>query len=309
MIFPALMIFMDRKDKILKHVSKAGFGLEIGPSHSPIAPKKEGYQVHTIDHLNREGLIEKYQELGVQLENIEDVDFVWRGETYAELTGKTRFYDWVIASHVIEHTPDLVGFLNHCAEIMKDDAVLSLAVPDKRYCFDRFRPLTGLSGIIDAHYRKGRAHTPGTVAEYYLNIVARDGQLAWDASGNSRDGENYSFIYSLRNTLEGMAQAVNGEFIDVHAWCFTPHSFRLIVQDLFDLGLIPFREVGFHSTEGSEFFVTLGRTGKGIAESRFEMVKIIEAEVAEPAIPIHTDPPVRTGVVSNLVNRLTKRAT
>src|SRR6185437_1662157 len=104
-------------------------------SFRPTAAKKDGYQVYVVDHLNREQLIEKYQHDPVATENIEEVDFVWRGQPYAELTGRTKFYDWIIASHVIEHTPDLIGFLNDCDSILKDDGILSLAVPDKRFCF------------------------------------------------------------------------------------------------------------------------------------------------------------------------------
>jgi hypothetical protein len=99
---------MNRKEKLLYHVRKSGVGIEIGPSFRPTVAKKDGFQVHVMDHANREQLVEKYQGHDVAVEDIEEVDFVWRGETYAELTGKTRFYDWIIASHLIEHTPDLI---------------------------------------------------------------------------------------------------------------------------------------------------------------------------------------------------------
>jgi len=36
---------MNRKDKILSFLDKRGKGLEIGPSHNPITPKKEGFSV------------------------------------------------------------------------------------------------------------------------------------------------------------------------------------------------------------------------------------------------------------------------
>jgi 2-polyprenyl-3-methyl-5-hydroxy-6-metoxy-1,4-benzoquinol methylase len=155
---------MDREAIILRHVDKTGRGIEIGPSHSPVAPKSEGYRVDIIDHMDRDGLIAKYREHNLRLENIEEVDFVWRGESYADLTGKTGHYDWIIASHLIEHTTDLIGFLNHCDEVLRDDGVISLAVPDKRYCFDRFRPITGLARLIDGHQNPGARHSPGTIA-------------------------------------------------------------------------------------------------------------------------------------------------
>ena len=269
---------MNRKEKVLRHINKNGQGVEIGPSHSPVAPKKEGYKVHIIDHMSREQLIAKYKDHHVNLENIEEVDFVWRGENYSELTGKDKYYDWIIASHVIEHTPDFLGFLNDCDTILKEDGVISLAVPDKRYCFDHYRPITGISQIIDSHFQKTIIHTPGTVAEYYLNVVSKAGNIAWDSSATGR----YNFVHSLEDALQGMKSALNeNAYLDVHAWCFVPHSFRLIVHDLFRLGLIPFQEVGFFQTEGCEFYVTLGRNGQGINRSRLEILDIIESEIKD----------------------------
>jgi hypothetical protein len=69
---------------------------------------------------------------------------------------------------------------------------------------------------------------------------------------------------------------------DVHNWCFVPHSFRLLVHDLYILGHTRMREVAFHPTEGCEFYVTLGRHGQGPAMSRYELLKAIDAELAPP---------------------------
>jgi hypothetical protein len=268
---------MTRREKVLSHINTNDIGIEIGPSHAPIVTKKDGHQVHIIDHMTREQLIEKYKDHGLQLNNIEEVDFVWKGESYSELTGKKKFYNWVIASHLIEHTPDLISFLNDCDAIMKDDGVISLVIPDKRYCFDHFRPITGLSKIIDGHFNKNTIHTPGTAAEYFLNVVASKGRIAWDSSSKGK----YQFVHSLNDALDGIDRtSKKKEYIDIHSWCFTPNSFRLIIHDLHSLGLIPFKEVSFFPTEGCEFYITLGRHGKGIKESRLEMLKIIEAEIS-----------------------------
>ena len=271
---------MNRKEKVLRYITQNGHGIEIGPSHNPIAPKKKGYKVHIIDHMSREQLISKYKDHDVNLENIEEVDFIWQGENYSDLTGKGKFYDWIIASHVIEHTPDLIGFLKDCDTILRDDGVISLVVPDKRYCFDHYRPVSGLSKIIDSHLQKNSIHTQGTVAEYYLNVVSKAGSIAWDSNTTG----NYNCVHSLENALQGMKSVLNEKaYLDVHAWCFVPHSFRLIIHDLFHLGFVPFQEVGFFSTEGCEFYITLSRNGKGINRSRLEMLDIIESEITTGA--------------------------
>ena len=272
---------MNRQNKVLKHININGHGLEIGPSHNPIAPKKEGYKVDIIDHMSRKQLIIKYKDHNVNLENIEEVDFVWQGESYSELTGKKKHYDWIIASHMIEHTPDLIGFLKDCDTILKDNGVISLIIPDKRYCFDHHRPNTGISKIIDHHFQKTNIHTPGTVAEYFLNVVSIDGNIAWNAGTTGK----YNFVHTLENAIQEMNAVLNeNKYLDVHSWCFVPHSFRLIINDLFHLGLIPFQEIDFLPTDGCEFYITLGRNGQGINISRLEMLEIIESELLDNAI-------------------------
>ena len=67
---------------------KTKIGLEIGPSHAPLAPKKAGFNVQIIDHMTKKQLIEAYKAHKGNIDNIEEVDFVWSGQSYAELPGK-----------------------------------------------------------------------------------------------------------------------------------------------------------------------------------------------------------------------------
>ena len=99
--------------------------------------------VETIDHATREELVDKYRPHNVDVSQIETVDWVWKGEPLDELLGPERHgaYDFFIASHVIEHFPDLLGFLRNVENLLRVGGVLSLVIPDKRYCFDFFKPL------------------------------------------------------------------------------------------------------------------------------------------------------------------------
>lgn len=272
---------MSRQKNILSQIDKNGFGIEIGPSHNPIAPKKAGYKVDIIDHISKEKLVEKYNHNNLNISNIEDVDFIWNGESYSELTGKRNYYDWIIASHLIEHTPDLIAFLNDCSAVLNDAGVLALVIPDKRFCFDRFRPITSLSQIVDSHYSKNKIHTPGTIAEYFLNVVSKSGTIAWQEGVTGK----YEFCHTLSDAIVPMKAALEtGAYVDVHAWCFVPSSFRLLIEDLFALGLIDLREVKFAQTSVNEFYVILSRNGKGPDLSRKEIVDDIEIELIEGSI-------------------------
>jgi SAM-dependent methyltransferase len=266
-----------RKERVLSGLDRRGIGVEIGPSHDPIAPKGEGFRVHVIDHASRAELVEKYRDHNVELDRIEEVDFVWRGESYAELTGQRDHYDWVIASHAIEHTPDLIAFLADCDAILKDDGVLSLVIPDKRYEFDRFRPLTGIAAVVDAHLAGRKAPSPGSVAEHHLYAAAKAHTIAWYAGAPG----SYSLVHSDGDTRRRVRETIEKSVHhDVHNWCFVPHSFRLLVEDLHVLGYTRLREASFHPTEGGEFYVTLSRKGPGPGIPRLELLRIIDAESA-----------------------------
>jgi hypothetical protein len=56
---------MTREEVILEHIKRDGLGLEIGAGWSPIAPKKQGFRVHVLDHCDKKALIEKYRPHGI----------------------------------------------------------------------------------------------------------------------------------------------------------------------------------------------------------------------------------------------------
>ncbi|RME60617.1 MAG: methyltransferase domain-containing protein, partial [Candidatus Dadabacteria bacterium] len=253
-----------------------------GPSYNPIAPRKDGYNVDIIDVESKEELLKRYEHLGIDLSVVEDVTFIWKGEKYRELVGNDKYYDWIIASHVIEHTPDLIEFINDCSEILKQDGVLALVVPDKRFCFDFYRPLTSLSAVINAHVHKESAVSLGAVAEHHLYAVMRNGVIAWEGYA----GRTLNFAHSLddaRRVLgEKKADIYSPNLAYVHSWCFVPHSFRILIRDLFDLGFIDMDEIAFYPTVGHEFYIVLGKNRRATDRpSRMEMLYAIEDEMME----------------------------
>ncbi|MBD5778704.1 methyltransferase domain-containing protein [Pelagicoccus sp. NFK12] len=262
---------MSRTERILSLIDPHGYGLEIGPSHSPIAPKSEGFNVETIDHDTREGLIRKYRDHPVDINKIEEVDYVWRGERYPDLIGSHEKYDWIIASHVIEHTPDLIAFLRDCEAVLKPSGTLALAVPDKRYCFDQFRPISGLASVVDAHFAKRTTHSPGSMAEFYLNATSKGGKIGWDKNEVGK----IEFIHTPEIAAQKMREAATqNTYNDIHSWCFTYSSFRLMVHDLFSLDLIQLSETESYDTTGCEFFIGLSKNGIGLRLSREELLHL-----------------------------------
>ena len=251
---------LSRFDKVFAKLDKAGLGIEIGPSHNPIAPKKLGFNVHILDHACAEDLKKKYKNHGVQIENIEEVDYIWKGEPFESLVGKKNHYDWIIASHVIEHIPDTISFLKHCDSILKNDGKLSLVIPDKRFCFDYFLPLSSTGNIIDAFENKNIRPSSGQIFDAFANSVKKGNEIAWSKDFvGLPDTLIHNFSDAKRNIQE---HKNNSEYVDVHCWRFVPSSFCLIISDLFNLNLTNFEIIQFYETEGCEFYVTLAKRKK-----------------------------------------------
>jgi len=85
-------------------------------------------------------------------ENIEDivpVDYVWRGKTPVEAVDHGVYFDYLVASHVAKHVPDMIGWFGEIPAVLKAGEVLSLEVPDKRFTFDCQRDVSGASEFID----------------------------------------------------------------------------------------------------------------------------------------------------------------
>jgi SAM-dependent methyltransferase len=250
-----------RKELIFKRIDPRGHGLEIGPSHNPLAPKVDGFDVQILDYTDREGLIRKYLELGVDPGRIEEVDHVWNGEPYADLVGGEGVFDWVISSHSLEHIPDMVGFLLDCRRILKPGGVLALALPDHRFTFDHLRPASSLASVIDAHLRQDRNPTPGTVAEFNLLFARKGGFDSWSrwSSTRLRTGDKGNPPGKARQAM--LDRIRSPEYVDVHVWCLTPRSFGGIVEGLIQLGLLEDMELLEPPTpRDSEFFAFLKRT-------------------------------------------------
>ncbi|WP_255346821.1 bifunctional 2-polyprenyl-6-hydroxyphenol methylase/3-demethylubiquinol 3-O-methyltransferase UbiG [Thioalkalivibrio sp. AKL10] len=269
---------MDRSEKLLSCVDEEGRGLEIGPNHRPLAPKSRGYNVETLDWLDKESVIRECLRSGLDPSSVEDIDYLWAGERYADLVDLSRGgFDWIIASHVVEHVPDLVAFLRDCEEILNDQGVLVLVVPDKRYCFDRYRPISGLGEVLDRFVEGRTRHSIGTLVEWHLYYSEVEGQGAWDSANTGEPtlcNEPRSACEMFRSRLD------KDGYVDCHGWCFVPSSFRLLVKDLWDLDVIGLKELRWFPTEGCEFTIALARHGDGPGVSRNQLLAKVDRELA-----------------------------
>ena len=261
-----------RKALLVPYLDLREKGLEIGASINPTFPKSENYPVKILDHAPREELRLKY---GSELaDRIEEVDYIWTGEPYQDLVQGEKFA-WILAAHVLEHVPDLIGFINDCASILKENGVLALVVPDKRFCFDYFRPQAALSAVIEANASQSKHPGIGSYVEYHAYFAEKCGKPVWEPGCTREPGFTAKLDPSILKDYE------KGKYNDVHVWAFTPASCRLVLEDLNRLELIKLREQAFIPTVGHEFYLILSFTGNGPDISRTQLARKALAECAQ----------------------------
>jgi 2-polyprenyl-3-methyl-5-hydroxy-6-metoxy-1,4-benzoquinol methylase len=141
-----------KRDRLLGGFDVSGLrGAEIGPLSRPIVRRADS-EIYYIDHCTTEELREKYATVpDAHPDRIETVDFVWAEQPLATALGGKAPLDFVVASHVIEHVPDLVGWLKEMSSALKVGGRLLLIIPDKRFTFDIYRRLSSLEEISLAY--------------------------------------------------------------------------------------------------------------------------------------------------------------
>jgi O-antigen biosynthesis protein len=256
-----------RAEALLAPLDRSASIFEVGPSYNPIAPKADGWKTSVLDHATRAELVKKYRgHPGVDVNRIEEVDFVWSGGSITDVVPAHLHgtFDAFIASHVIEHTTDMLGFLSTAETLLAPDGVVILAVPDKRFCFDYFKPLTTTGQVLEAHATHRSRHTRQICFEHLAYAVNSGGSGAWGQTPT----QAFSFHNSLaqaRDLFSTVSEDPASPYVDMHAWKFTPASFELVMLELARLGETDWRIDRITPATGCEFYVWLRRGGKAVA--------------------------------------------
>ncbi len=238
-------------------------GIEIGALFNPRLPRDDP-NVRYLDHATREELQAKYAanpQAGPRTDELVDVDYVWKpGLRLIEVLGDAAPIDFVIASHLLEHIPNPIGWLQQVEEILTDGGILALILPDKRYTFDARRQLTTVSQLIDAYLRDLQYASFQQIYDHEANFIG-DVSAAelWDGLDPRplrRLDVDDPDAFALQRC---QALADTGVYQDVHCSTFTPESFGQAFTTAVRLGLLNFELVRIYPTEVGdyEFFVTL----------------------------------------------------
>jgi len=257
-------------------------GIEIGPFHSPLCPKKEGYNCLVLDVFSRDQLLEKYMHdeyLQERIDDIEDVDIVsdkplaqaiadWSagGDSSAEY--KDIAFDYIISSHNFERLPNPIRFLQDAEHLLNEGGLLLMAIPIASRCLDCFKPLSTSGSIIDAFLKNNIKPTFGTVFDNRISRSVLNNSNDYSINSASYDFEKVSLKASHpfpssgidKHGFKELLDSFNSNHIDSHCWCFNTYSFELIFKELRSCGFFPDLCIDSIETFGSEFIVHIKKS-------------------------------------------------
>lgn len=142
--------------------------------------------------------------------------------------------DFVIASHVIEHTRNPILAFQRAHERLRKGGRFVLLVPDKEVTFDKKRSLTTIEHLVADYLRPSRDRD----FEHYLEFFGRS--------------------FDQSDPVES-AQGVMARGDDIHYHCWTYDSFREFIDHVIKR-YVPWESVWSHprlSNQDLEFFYIL----------------------------------------------------
>ena len=240
-----------RREGLVAWIDPARPTLEIGPFCQPLV---RGEAVRYLDRLDAAELRARAIALGMDPAGCPDrIDFVGGLDDV-----EAERFDAVVASHSIEHQPDLVRHLEEVARVLRANGRYYLVVPDKRFCFDHFLAESTIADMLDAFEEERTVHRLGSVVEHVALVTHNDPARHWRGDhGHVGDGERRRRAAEAIDAHRRSA----GDYLDVHAWQFTPASFSAAMQTLAGLGLSAFEVEAVYDTprDRAEFCAVLRR--------------------------------------------------
>ena len=256
---------MKRMARILGDIDKTMLGIEVAPWFAPIASKADGYKVRTLDVFDKPTLIARAKvdanlvdrDMGL----LEEVDYVGSATEIAIIVPPKDHgtFDYIVSSHNFEHLSNPIKFLQGCEKVLKTGGVLSMAVPDRRACFDYFRPNTQIGDWLDAYVANRDRPTPRQVFDHRSKTaLQRQGKEQVGAFSLGVRPESVELFGDLGDLYQQFyLQPFGDDYQDAHCTVMTPNSLELLLIEARQLGLFNCVIEQIGNLRGCEFYVRL----------------------------------------------------
>ncbi len=206
-----------------------GKGIEIGATYLPLPVPHEA-TVQYVDIISEQELYKLYPD--IRKHKLAHVDIIDDGEKLGKV--KNNSQDFVIANHFFEHTISPISTLLNFYRVLKQEGVMFMSVPDKRYTFDRLRDVTPLERLVDfhAHPNKAEAAKPSLFLEVTQKIESWPTKKQQEARAKELMDQNYSIHYNVwaqHDLLELILHSVRQHKLKLDVECFMKNGHEVIV--------------------------------------------------------------------------------
>ena len=249
-----------RQMRITSGIETSSSGIEYGPLHRPIMQKSVYPNVRYVDFEPRDDLVQHYKNNpNVDVTLIPEIDIVTGGSLISAFVPDESI-DFVIASHVLEHVPDFIGWLETNLRLLRPGGRIALAFPDRRYCFDMAKQPTSFHELVAAYFEQRTQPNFTQICDHILNSRKVIPAEIWDGKLTIGNAPRNHPTHAALNLLRKLASKT--EYHDVHCWKFSDQEFIdmvALIKEQFDL---PFEVLTFFPTQRYtlEFFVVLVKT-------------------------------------------------
>lgn len=230
--------------------------LEIGAFDNPTFTKDEA-NISYCDYFSRNELLANYgKSKPKRVQNAVDIDYVIKDINFAQNINCK--FDLIIANHVVEHIPNMIGWLQNLSLILKENGLLFLSVPHKEYTFDKLRTPTSLWELIRNFEQNLVAPSAYQIADqlyYHRPIKAQDVWLKRHQSLIKKQR-----FANIQQALEKAKIKIDQDkYVDTHCNVFTYKSFLSVFDELYKGKYIPFFLVSSSNVEkpDNEFHILL----------------------------------------------------
>ncbi|MBM3954945.1 MAG: class I SAM-dependent methyltransferase [Planctomycetes bacterium] len=252
-----------RRSFIMGHLPAHLPGLEIAPYFHPVSDRSK-HDVFYVDCIDNDEIQRKAAvNPGSVGREVPWIDAVWvPGKRLAKCIEGRRF-GYCIASHVLEHVPNPLGWLQEILECVEVGGRVAILLPHKAFTMDYYRPLTTFAQVVGWSIEKPSRPTATQVMDFLSQSFYDDGSVSFaaglppfaEARRHYSDTQSVDFARHVHAT---------DTYLDVHCTVWTPESFVEIFRRIRAAGLIdadvigPF--TGFTGSPQAEFLVYLEKT-------------------------------------------------
>ncbi|MEI7188803.1 methyltransferase domain-containing protein [Dickeya dianthicola] len=239
-----------RIERIILGMDMSTPGIEISPLYNPITDKSK-HNVYYTDYTSAEESRKKHA--GYEHDEIVELDFIWDQKlTLSECIPAGSKFEWAIASHVLEHVPDPIGWMNEILDTLNDRGILSLVLPNADLIGDHLRRKTEVSDLIESWLYGRELPGPSQLYDFLRNTISQG-----STSVASGDGRHYTKKQAIDFVIHSWT---TGEYLDAHCSVFSPERFIELIEELASLGIMNVKVVEL-CPAGQEFYVKLQKMG------------------------------------------------